>query len=243
MAQADETIGVISALVDGFRDVLGSRLAALVAYGSAVTGDFIAGFSDFDFVAFVASGLEIADCLELQRRLASVDPYPFAYLQMHEPVDLSDEAGRRPILTPGSFRAVYGAVSDERFLHDENSLRAAGRAWLADLPRLIRQDTRDWAVAVGGARTRLLRLLMTRLKPALRGLLVEQGEPVLQTWAAPYAALAERWALIAPEYGAQLKWLLELLPPSPEVETRCGEAMIRILLAADQQARGVWSQR
>jgi hypothetical protein len=92
---------------------LGPDLITLVAYGSAVKGGAIEGSSDVDVAAFVTPGLltnggelplELA--MNLHRDLATIDPFPFRYLQGHVyPRGARVGAG----FVPGAYQVVLGS--------------------------------------------------------------------------------------------------------------------------------------
>lgn len=226
-------------LGEALATVLGSRLAGLIVYGSAAQGDYINGFSDFDVLAFVRGTPHLDAFLQLQDVIGEIDPSPFAYLQWSGPVDLEDAASYRAILVPGGFRILTGPSPDARFLHTEESLRASGEAWLDRLPAVAARDVQDWAFATGAARTRMLRLLLTRLKPALRAWLVAAGAPVFETWTASFPELAARWQASAPEAGEQLREVLLSLPAPPAAEASIGRAVIQLteLIVSQKRAR------
>src|SRR5581483_8964633 len=158
-----------------FRAALGDRLAALVAYGSAADGTFIAGFSDFDLAVFLRGEFSPDDAVAAQAALGDLDPAPFDYLQTKF-IDLS--LPPTPTLVPDSYLVFAGSLpSEPAYLYNDASLRRSGRKWLDDLPALIAADAAAWSVAAGSKRRRrLVRLMMTRLKPGLRAFLVERGE-------------------------------------------------------------------
>ena len=227
---------VAAELADTFRGVLGTRLVAFVIHGSAAHGGYLPGFSDLDCVAFTRGPMTVADCLAVGARVAALDPTPFASLQLSAVVDLDDPAGARPVLIPRAYEVLVGDDVDERYLHTEATLRASGRAWLRALPGLLTRDAQDWAVATAATRPRLVRLVMTRLKPALRALLVERGEPVLATWTASYMDLADRWDHLAPGSGARLRDVLTGLPAPAEHADRQIAAAFAMVVDIIEQA-------
>lgn len=70
---------------------------------------------------------------------------------------------------------------------------------------------------------------MTDLKPALRTLLVELGEPALEVWSAPYPELARRWSRHDPARGARFSRLLNALPATGAGEVAAGEELLALL--------------
>ena len=224
-------------LGERFRNVLDERLHAFVVHGSAAGDDYIPGFSDLDIVAFTYGPLSVDDCLSLGAAIGTLDPTPFAYLQLSAVVDIDEPVTERPVLIPGAFEVLLGAEPADRFLHSEATLRQSGRAWLRALPGLIAQDSRDWAVATAAARPRMLRLAMTRLKPALRALLVEQGEPVFATWTAGYSALSQRWEVLSPGWGQRLHELMQSAPWTAP-DDRSMRELFAVLVEIAAQAAG-----
>ncbi len=225
-------------VADGFSVVLGDRFAALASHGSAVTGGYIPGFSDLDLVLFLQGAILEPDAAELQARLGDLDPAPFAYLQLSRALAIDDGQPLLPSLIPGSYRVLTGAIPAEGVLHTEQTLRASGRSWLARLPEAVTVNRIDWSVATGDARSRRIRVMMTALKPAIRALLVEAGEPVFATWNAPYSLMTELWMLNHPEAGRRLAALLPLLPPEAGREAAVGAEVLALLGLAVAEARG-----
>jgi hypothetical protein len=74
-------------------------------------------------------------------------------------------------LVPDTFHILTGEVPDG-FVHDEASLIRSSEECLADLPSLVDKDARAWTGSIGEKRTRHVRLMTTRLKPAVRATLV-----------------------------------------------------------------------
>lgn len=225
------------ALGQAFSDTLGDRLVALAAYGSSVDDSAIPNFSDFDFVAFLHGALSVSDAIAVQRCLGDLDPRPFVYMQTKF-VDV--DARPQPTIVPGTVRFFWGAVSNlSDYLHDDQSLRSSGRAWLRALPDFVAEDKAAWSVAAGSARRqRLIRFLMTRLKPTVRAMLVEKGEPPAAVWGASWSDLASRWSTYEPEVGEALASILAVLPPpNREAELACGEAILRLFELVGPESR------
>lgn len=204
-----------SLLADAYREVLGNRLIALAAHGGAVTG-FISGFSDFDFVLVVKGFPSTADASDLNQALTRLcpDPAPFAYLQLSSVIDIADPGASRRGLIDGAYSLLAGALPEDWQFTNREDLRTSGRALLSDLPRLIRIDTIDWAADAGGRRERRVRVLFTRLKPAIRALLVERGLDPLEAWTANWTLLPGLLAGAEPQIGSVLAGLVAGLPPN-----------------------------
>ncbi|KAA0234333.1 nucleotidyltransferase domain-containing protein [bacterium] len=210
--------------------VLGDRLGAAVVYGSAVTGDFIPGFSDVDLAIFAHGGPGLDEARALQREAAALAAMVDGQLQLSHWIHAGRESAR-PLFVPGSLVNAWGEPPGPGWLHSEQSLRESGRSWLAELPALVRRDAADWAVASGQRRTGMVRLLATRLKPAIRAALAEQGYPALEVWVLPWSGLTDLWSR-SDEAGANaLRETIGRLPPSPTDEQAVGDALLAMLWA------------
>ena len=224
---------------DAFVEVLGDHLEALLVHGSAVTGGYIEGFSDFDFLLFIRGELSTADARAAQSRLGEADHRPFEYLQISRVIDLDDPpAGEcRRLLIDGAYAALRGDYPDGWPFLDEEALRARSRAVLAGLTALLERKRRHWAAATGARRTLEVRYHMTDLKPAVRAALVERGEPALEVWRAPYPELAHRWRGHDPVLGERFARLLAELPGARSREAALGEEMLSLLEAIAEVPR------
>jgi hypothetical protein len=210
-----------------FDSVLGDRLVGLVVHGSAVTGDVIPGFSDFDFVVFAHGPLTARDGIKLQGAVGEIDPAPYAYIQLSRAVDVDGSERPGPLFAPGAFRGIRGEVPSPEFIFTEETLRAHARESRADVARWFPSDIEGWATATGPRRSYMLRLLMTRLKPAVRTLLIEHGEDPITVWGASYLALADMWTAHSPGAGRRFRELVESLPYRDEAAT--GNIAIELL--------------
>jgi hypothetical protein len=230
-------------LAASFSVVLAERLVALVAYGSSADGSFIQEFSDFDLAIFMRGEFSVEDAIAVHAGLGDLTPRPFGYLQTKF-VDLS--VAPEPMLVPGSFSPFWGRLPDEpSYLYEADSLRRSGRQMLETLPSLIANDRAAWAVGVGSARRqRLVRLMTTRLKPAVRSLLVEYGESPSEVWIAGWQDLGDRWRGHDEQAAENLDSVLVLLPPTgSEQEVACGERILRLLVGIERVARsGGWTR-
>jgi hypothetical protein len=216
-------------LAAAFSSALGERLVALVAYGSSVEGSLIPHFSDFDVAIFLRGDFGVEDAIAVQAGLRDLEPAPFDYLQTKF-VDVF--APPAPTLVPGSFAVFWGELPDETgYLYGDDSMRQSSKRWLEILPSLLADDQAAWAVAAGSARRRrLIRLMMTRLKLALRSLLVEQGQPPAEVWIAGWDELSSRWRAHDPQAADALATVLAVVPPEGrEKEVACAETILRLL--------------
>ncbi len=219
-----------SLIATAYREVLGDRLVALAAHGGAVTG-FISGFSDFDFILVVKGFPSTADASALNEKLTRLcpDPAPFTYLQLSEVVDLAQPGGSLCGLIDGAYSLLAGALPDGWQFNSREDLRTSGRALLSDLPRLIRIDTVDWAADVAGRREHRVRVLFTRLKPAIRALLVERGLDPFEVWTANWTALPSLLEGVQPQIGSVLAGLVEALPPTRDNAFDLGDMALALI--------------
>lgn len=169
---------VASWLLGTAQHVLGNRLRSLVVYGSAATGDVVRDFSDIDLLLIVNGDVILSDALHLQELARSHDPAPFAYVQ---PTFLR-EGAEVPLLVSGTFAVLYGAAPSSASIQSDDDLRRNGSEWLRGLPGLLRDDGVDWSFATVDVHRRA-RLALTRLKPAIRALLVLHGQSPQWAWA------------------------------------------------------------
>ena len=168
------------------REVLGARLDAFVLYGSSASGDLLPGYSDLDVLIALNEPITLADTLALQHAVEAIALEPYSYCQptfvLGEPV--------RPLLSPGTFQVLTGAISQERWVCRADDLRARSEAWLDDLPRLVTSDAGDWAMTTRALLRRQARLHLTRVKPSLRALLVRAGCEPVRAWAGTWQQIA-----------------------------------------------------
>ncbi len=234
---ATERVGAL--VRDAFTEVLGERLDALLVHGSAVTGGYLPGFSDFDFLVYMHGQLSTDDSSAIQSRLGPADHAPFAYLQASHIIDLDNPASvdQRFPLIDGAYATLVGDYPVGWPFHDANTLRDHGNDFLGDLPSLIARCRRAWSVATGERRRREVRYQLTDVKPALRALLVRLGAPALKVWTAPYPELARRWTTHDPVNGPRFARLLESLPPSEATEASTGTEMLALLDAIAEQSQ------
>jgi Nucleotidyltransferase domain len=211
----------LDGVTGAFSRVLSDRLVALVAYGSVVTGDRLPG-SDLDLLVVLRTPLTLDDAVSLQRWMPEppgVSYIGVTYLLANEPA---------PWLVPDGFRLLTGLLEDG-FISDEATLTLRGREVLRDLPRIVDQDARDWSGAIGEKRGRQVRLLTTRLKPAVRAMLAREGEPPLEVWRLPWDELVQRWRRHDPLKADALASVLDHLRAVPRDDQASGEGLLRLL--------------
>jgi hypothetical protein len=197
-------------------------LRGLAVYGSAVSGDAIPGLSDLDLFVVLTDELTLADAIALQRVMP--EPTGIAYLQ---PKFVSASAVK-PYLIPGGYRVLAGEMPPGVEV-DENGLCASSDGALRALPALVADDTRAWVGAIREKRLRHVRLLTTRLKPAVRATLVQAGEPPLSTWRAPWDALVRAWRDHDARRADELAEAIALLRATPINAQAAGEALLQLL--------------
>jgi hypothetical protein len=212
----------LSRVARTFEGVFAERLVGLAVYGSVATGDAIPGFSDLDLCTVLTDALTVDDAIELQR--AMPEPAGVAYMQ----ATFHSAAAPEAHLIPGAFRLLTGTLP-AAFLIDEEGLRKASAETLSTLPALVEQDTRAWPGAIGEKRLRHVRLMTTRLKPAVRAALVQCGDPPFATWRAPWDELVDRWHDYDARRAKDLASALALLRSTPMDAQPAGEALLRLL--------------
>ena len=177
--------------------------------------------------AFHRGALDRSDYVAIHRALDAVSVYPFAYLQ----VRYHDVKGRpRPTLIPGQYAIVHGTLGDGRpWEYDEAELQAVAAALTEQHAAVVLGQAEDWSSAVSERRPRQIRLMLTKLKPALRAVLVSLGEPALATWADSYDGLARRLAGYDRPLAEALAEVLAELPAPPERQRVVGETLLEVL--------------
>jgi len=212
---------VVEPVVTAFTGAL-PGIVALVAYGSVVTGDFIEGFSDLDLVVVLPQPLTVEEAIVLQRQM----PEPVAVAYIQPTFHLRD----RPVphLVPGAFHVEHGELPSG-FVATEETLRRSSADTLRVLPTLVDDDARAWVGAIGEKRPRHVRLMVTRLKPAVRATLVRLGEPVVEVWRAPWDGLVDLWRQHRALRADELAEILELLRARTRDDRACGERVLRLL--------------
>jgi predicted nucleotidyltransferase len=221
----------------GFAAVLGVRLTAVYVYGSGVDGSFIPGFSDLDLAVFCDGRPSLDELLRLHERLdVAIDP--FSYLQVKY-VDVTAEP--HATLVPHSYEAVVGQLEDEAcYVFTDEELLAEARRWVRVLPAIVIDDADAWSVSAGTARRgRHVRLLVTRVKPAVRSTLCLLGVTPSVAFAADWQQMADLMTRHDAESAALISRLRSLLPPADDEEGRtAGEVALKLLwrLAIDRPA-------
>lgn len=162
---------IAGAIAWGCLEELGDSLVTLLFHGSAVKGGVIRGSSDLDFVLIVAPELltegyelPLTRATSLHRRLATIDPTPFRYLQGYVGTrDRPPGAG----FIPDAYAVVHGST-DVPLATSEQLLDAAANA-LSTLDRPGQRDRLSSALIKHGTGRldREVRLLCTDIWPTV----------------------------------------------------------------------------
>jgi len=188
----------LSSLLDRFLsaclDVFGrERVEGVILHGSAYKGGRIDGYSDVDFMVFLAPDC-FGDGAVLHDELAfaiqeRVGPLPareagFVYLQAY-----FYDARRLPDWwtgpAPGAYRVLWGRLPPEA-VPTADRLRAASLRYLKrDLPRNISRDVTNFADGDDASLPRRVRLLGTSVTPAVFALAGHDTDDPLEVWAQP----------------------------------------------------------
>lgn len=196
---------VAQAIGSAYQRALGPRLVGVAVHWSAVTGDSFPGFSDADFLVLLGSPLTLNDSLAVAAVIELVDIAPFSYVQ----AVYTEVRAPASHVVPGAFVVLRGAIEDG-FLHTNDTLRRAGEQWLEKLPTVVDGDVGDWSVSVG-RRKRQLRLVLTRLKPTVRALLVRDGLEPLVAYREPWPRLLDHLRTSEPDVAEKLGALIDRL--------------------------------
>ncbi len=205
MGLPDLAAPIAAALAGAASEVLGSRLVSLVAYGSAVSGDILPRYSDFDFAVAVSGPVTLDDALALERATGQLDIAPFTYCQPR----LVGRSATNAVFVPSTFAVILGEAPPAAWIFDGGQLRTSGEEWLAGLPASLAQDATDWSFTTSTSRARRARLHLTRVKPSLRALLVRHGCDPVTAWTATWDELSRRLTEVDARAAEQLSVLLE----------------------------------
>lgn len=181
-----EARGIVERAAEVFLTHLQDDLASLVAHGSAVKGDYVAGGSDVDLVLAVQPGtltaggqLPFATVAALQLGLSRIEIAPFRYLQSRV-----EERGRprKGGFVPGAYHVVWG--DPDVPLATPEQLLGAAREALAGLDiRAMEARICDRLLDCGEGRfDREVRYVCTDVWPRLYHMLVLEGGDPLQVW-------------------------------------------------------------
>ncbi len=169
------------------------RVEGVILHGSAAKGGEIPGYSDIDFMVFLAP-----DCLDssgvppdeaifaIQERIG---PLPWREAGFLYPQAYFHDARRLPESwtgpVPGACRVLWGSLPPEA-QPTPAGLRASSRDFLKEiLPQYISRDLSGFIDAMDDTLPRRLRLLGTSVAPTLFALLAHDAEDVMEVWAQP----------------------------------------------------------
>jgi predicted nucleotidyltransferase len=183
--------GLLEKFVEECLNVFGrGRVECIVLHGSALKGGAIAGFSDIDLVVFLAAECFDADgnlpdelAFEAQRRLGPLPSQEHGLLY-HQVMFY--EASRYPRhwagIVPGAHRMLWGTAPRD-LMATAGSIREAALKYLRDdLPLLTDRDVQDFAGAPDHWLSGRVRLLGTRITPAVFSLAAMTTDNPIAVW-------------------------------------------------------------
>lgn len=185
-------------LLDGFvqacRAIFGEEhIEGIILHGSAVKGGVIPGYSDIDFMVFLAPDafdergkLPDEAAFAMQERIGPMPwreagfGYPQAYFY---DVRTLPEWWTGPV--PGAYRELYGTLPQEA-LATEAGLRAGVHRLLSEtLPGRLNGMVSNYADSADRQLPRRVRLLGTDLTPAVFAIASLHTDDILGVWAKP----------------------------------------------------------
>jgi hypothetical protein len=185
---------LLTRFVSACLEVFGrERVEAIVLHGSAVKGGAIPGYSDIDFMVFLApecfdAGGDLPDELAfaIQERIG---PLPWRKAGFLYPQAYFYDARRLPEWwtgpAPGAYRVLHGALPAQAVPTAER-LRAASRHFLTKaMPEQLAGMLRNFADADDATLPRRVRLLGTAVTPAIFALAGRDADDALALWALP----------------------------------------------------------
>lgn len=203
--------GALDSLLEGFvsacLDVFGAEhVEAIVLHGSALKGGFIRGYSDIDFMVFLApptfndrGDLPDATVFALQERVAAL---PWQALGFNYPQAYFYDARRMPDWwtgpVPGAYRLLHGALPAGIEATAE-ALRAGSRRFLQSLPGDLASQLRNFADSDDSTLPRRVRLIGTGVSTSLFVLLTLAGEDPLEVWSLSKLEALERVERLHPD--------------------------------------------
>ena len=177
-------------MLDIAQDVFGSSMTGMIVKGSAIKGDFIPYFSDFDVHLFADDRVmrgplvpDISVAIPFQERFSAIDVDAWQVSQIQVMMIAADNPphGWIPPL-PGSYRVIagntppsYNNVDSDRFKH-QAKLNLSGYArWVETLlGRIVDKPDHQLADSV--------RLAGTIMKAALYEAAIELGDDPVDVW-------------------------------------------------------------
>lgn len=171
-----------------YLDRLGPHAVGLIVHGSALKGGAIPGGSDLDLQLYLADAaladrgrLSLAVCLGLQRGLSAIDPAPFRYIQCDALPCRPTPERVGPV--PGAYHVVAGRLPVPEAT--PRQLRRAAERALATLDPVPSFVTAALIEHGGGRLPAAVRLLCTKVWPALYNVLTLEHEDACAPWRLP----------------------------------------------------------
>lgn len=205
---------LLDRFVSACLDVFGpERVEGIVLHGSAHKGGDIPGYSDIDFMVFLTPDCfddrgELPDDLvfAIQERIG---PLPWQGAGFLDGQAYFYDARRLPSWwtgpIPGAHRVLWGQVPPEAVPTAERLRSDSLRFLKEELPGAIARDLASFADAADASLPRRLRLLGTRVTPAIFALAGHDADDVLELWAQPkFEALARLEARYPDDEGPAL---------------------------------------
>jgi hypothetical protein len=169
------------------------RVEAIVAHGSAIKGGVIRGYSDVDFMVFLAPGCfgedgELADedTFGFQERFGALPWRGAGFLNGQ--VYFYD-ARRLPDWwtgpAPDSYRELWGRLPAEVRPTPERLREIESRFLREELPRQLAAMLRTFVDTADGSLPRRVRLLGTTVTPVVFAVLSLDEDDLLELWALP----------------------------------------------------------
>jgi hypothetical protein len=181
------------------RDVLGEDLRAMIVKGSAIKGDFIPDFSDFDVHIFAGDSVmrgpltPVADvAIPFQRQFAEIDVPSYRVSQIQVMfISATDHPSDWVPALPGTFRLLHGAlpeslpaISDEMILRHATAGLERYRDWIDTiLSRIVDKPLPQFADNV--------RLAGTLMKAALYEAAIVLGARPTEAWLTPLSEMLD----------------------------------------------------
>jgi len=181
-------------------DVFGEEhVEGIVLHGSAHKGGGIAGYSDIDFMVFLAP-----DCFDEQGDIPDdlvfavqerIGPLPWREAGYLYPQAYFYDANRLPDWwvgpVPGAYRILHGRLPPKAAPTAERVRAASLRFLKEEVPRAIAYNLHSFIDADDASFPRRVRLLGTSVTPAVFALATQHTDDVLALWALPkFDALA-----------------------------------------------------
>ena len=189
---AADLTSLLERFVRACLDVFGEdRVEAIVLHGSAHKGGTIPGFSDIDFMVFLAP-----DCFDEHKQLPDewvfaiqerIGPLPWREAGFLYPQAYFYDARRLPEWwtgpAPGAYRELWGRLPQEATATSER-LRASSTRFLKEtVGQYIERDLAGFIDANDGTLPRRVRLLGTAVTPTVFALIAYDAEDALDAWA------------------------------------------------------------